>query len=121
MKKKTKRTQIAIALAASVGSLMSMSRAGRALISAGGLSLVLLFMFVGSPALAGTTIPPNASVAHHPVPPNTDEIWSYVEDVIKITRKHKQFRRAGTLGDIETRDYIVVGECEARPADLLSC
>lgn len=107
MKKKTKRTQIAIALAASVGSLMSMSRAGRALISAGGLSLVLLFMFVGSPALAGTTTPPNASTKHHPVRPDTEEIWGYAQDVINITRKHEQFRRAGTSGDFETRSYLI--------------
>ena len=61
----------------------------------------------GASAPINATVPENATIAHHPVRPSTDEIWSYVEDVIKITRKHKQFRRAGTLGDIETRNYIV--------------
>ncbi|GAB2525776.1 M28 family peptidase [Microbulbifer agarilyticus] len=46
------------------------------------------------------------SIGYHPFPPSTEEAWSYVEDVIEITRKHAEHRRAGTPGDQETRAYI---------------
>lgn len=48
-----------------------------------------------------------ASIAHHPIPPTTEEIWGYVEEVIEITRRHpKTYRRAGTAGEAETRAYL---------------
>ena len=46
------------------------------------------------------------SIGYHPFPPSTNEVWGYVEDVIEITRRHSEYRRSGTPGDVETRAYI---------------
>ncbi|MEM9176638.1 MAG: M28 family peptidase [Myxococcota bacterium] len=69
----------------------------------------LLACAAPEPAASPAPAPPlaPASIAHHPIPPTTDEVWGYVEDLIEITRRHPEtHRRAGTAGEAETRAYL---------------
>ena len=55
--------------------------------------------------LAALTL--TAGARSKPHLPTNDEMFSWVEEVVNITERYPQFRRAGTEGDAKVRRYIV--------------
>jgi len=51
----------------------------------------------------------DAPTIHRAIPElaSNDQMFEWTKDIIDITVKHKQFRRFGTPGDLEVRQYIV--------------
>ena len=66
---------------------------------------LLISMFV----TGGYALAQKSSTIHRAVPKlaSNDQMFEWTKEIVDITLKHKQFRRFGTPGDKEVREYIV--------------
>lgn len=66
------------------------------------------FLKLGAMTGLGMLVPPVSLGFGRSLPPfpTSDEMFGWASDIVAITKKHKQYRRSGTAGDEEVREYI---------------